>query len=196
MKNRIITIGREFGSGGRTIGRMAAQQLGIPCYDQEIIEKLVEKGGFSAEYIKERGELMVSEGWNAVLGRTGGPTRQDQLWVMQKNLILELAEQGPCVIVGRCADFILSHREDVLKVFVRSTMQKRSQRILQVYGQREESAEQRLRIKDHQRAEYYKMYTGHEWGGSRYYDLVLNSAKFSLEACVKTIIDLYQADFD
>ena len=97
MKNRIITISREFGSGGRTVGKQAAQKLSIPCYDQELIEKIAEESGFAPAYIKEQGEYVVRAGWlsNALAGRfSNGLTTQDQLWLLQRKVILELAEKG------------------------------------------------------------------------------------------------------
>lgn len=107
MKNRIITISREFGSGGRTIGRQTAEALHLPCYDQELIEKISEKSGFTREFVREKGEYTTYGSWfaNALSDRTaGGVSTQDYLWTIQRNTILELAEQGPCVIVGRCAE--------------------------------------------------------------------------------------------
>ena len=113
--NRVITISRQFGSGGRTIGRQVAEKLGIPCYDQELIEQLAEKSGFTKEYIKEHSEYTERGGWlaNALSGRAaGGMTNQDHIWVAQRELILELAAKGPCVMVGRCADYILQGQAD------------------------------------------------------------------------------------
>ena len=104
MKNRVITISREFGSGGRTIGRRAAEQLGIPCYDNELIQKIVEHSGFMEDYVREEGEYAPS-GWFAATlsSRRMGPTNQDRLWIIQHNIICDLAEKESCVIVGRCA---------------------------------------------------------------------------------------------
>ena len=115
MSNRIITISREFGSGGRTIGKEVAERLGIPCYDQEIIDKIAEESGLAKEFIKERGEYAASTSWwqSVSTGRDYyGHSQQDDLWRMQTKVILDLAEKGPCVIVGRCADYILRCRSD------------------------------------------------------------------------------------
>ena len=121
MSNRIITISREFGSGGRTIGRETAMKLGIPCYDQELIEKIAEESGFDKEYIAERGEYASHGGWlaSAFSDRDfNGHSNQDYLWKVQREVILELAEKGPCVIVGRCADYILKDTQDCLTAFI------------------------------------------------------------------------------
>ena len=194
MKNRIITISREFGSGGRTVGKQAAQKLSIPCYDQELIEKIAEESGFAPAYIKEQGEYVVRAGWlsNALAGRfSNGLTTQDQLWLLQRKVILELAEKGPCVIVGRCDDYILREEADCLTAFIHADMEKRAQRIVQVYGEREESPEKRLRDKDKRRAAYYQMYTDMAWGDARHYHVALDSGALGLEKCVSILTGLY-----
>ena len=194
MKNRIITISREFGSGGRTVGKQAAQKLSIPCYDQELIEKIAEESGFAPAYIKEQGEYVVRAGWlsNALAGRfSNGLTTQDQLWLLQRKVILELAEKGPCVIVGRCADYILREEADCLTAFIHADMEKRAQRIVQVYGEREESPEKRLRDKDKRRAAYYQMYTDMAWGDARHYHVALDSGALGIEKCVSILTGRY-----
>lgn len=194
MKKRIITISREFGSGGRTVGKQAAQKLSIPCYDQELIEKIAEESGFAPAYIKEQGEYVVRAGWlsNALAGRfSNGLTTQDQLWLLQRKVILELAEKGPCVIVGRCADYILREEADCLTAFIHADMEKRAQRIVQVYGEREESPEKRLRDKDKRRAAYYQMYTDMAWGDARHYHVALDSGALGIEKCVSILTGLY-----
>ncbi len=194
MKNRIITISREFGSGGRTVGKLAAQKLDIPCYDQELIEKIAEQSGFAPAYIQEQGEYAVRAGWlsNALASRfSNGLTSQDQLWLIQRKVILELAEKGPCVIVGRCADYILREEADCLTTFIHASLEKRAERIVQVYGEREETPEKRLRDKDKRRAAYYQFYTDMSWGDARHYDVALDSGVFGIEKCVSTLVHLY-----
>ena len=106
MKNRVITISREFGSGGRTIGKKVAQALGIPCYDSELLQKIAVESGFNENYIKDAGEYAPSGFLSAAFSHRGfGPTNADYLWEIQYKIITELAEQGPCVIVGRCAAY-------------------------------------------------------------------------------------------
>lgn len=110
MKNRVITISRQFGSGGRTIGKEVAAKLGIPCYDHEVIEKIAEKSGFTKEYIEKRSEDVARGSWlaGAFFSRDySGHSTQDYVWKAQRDTILELAQKGPCVIVGRCADYLL-----------------------------------------------------------------------------------------
>lgn len=192
--NRVITISRQFGSGGRTIGRMTAEKLGIPCYDQELLEQLAEKSGFAKEYIKERGEYTERGGWlaNALSGRIGGGmNNQDHLWIAQRELILELAAKGPCVIVGRCADYILQDHADCLNVFIHAGMTQRSERIVKMYGEREDAPEKRLRDKDRRRKAYYQFYTDMEWGNAENYHISLDSGVIGIEKCAQIIADLY-----
>jgi len=149
MKNRVITISREFGSGGRTIGKKVAEKLGIPCYDAEIIQEMAKETGFAPDYVKEAGEYAPGSFLSAAFSnRMFGPTNEDILWEHQYKVITELAEKGPCVIVGRCADYILRDKADCLKVFIHADMKFRAERIVKVYGEREQSPEERLRDKD------------------------------------------------
>ena len=192
--NRVITISREFGSGGRTIGKLSAERLGIPCYDQELIEKIEEKSGLAKEYIAERGEYTLRGGWlaNAFADRSlNGLSVQDYLWTIQRKTILELAEQGPCVIVGRCADYILDGRADLLKVFIHASIEARAKRIVEKYGESAEAPEKRLRDKDIRRSSYYHFYTDVEWGIAKNYDVALDSGTLGLERCVDIITSLY-----
>ena len=192
--NRVITISRQFGSGGRTIGRQVAKKLGIPCYDQELLEKLSEKSGFTKEYIKERGEYTERGGWlaNALSGRAaGGMNNQDHIWIAQRELILELAQQGPCVIVGRCADYILKDHADCLNVFIHASMADRAERIVKMYGEREDAPEKRLRDKDKRRRAYYQFYTDTQWGLAENYHIALDSGALGLDKCVELIAGLY-----
>lgn len=190
--NRIITISREFGSGGRTIGRKVADKLGIPCYDSELIEKLAQESGFTKDYIKEAGEYTPG-GFlaSAFSNRAFGPTNEDILWEMQCRIITELAEKESCVIVGRCADCVLQDKADCLKVFIHADMAFRAERIVKVYGEREESPEQRLRDKDKRRAAYHRFYTNMKWGYAENYHLTLDSGVLGIDRCVDIISGLY-----
>lgn len=192
MKNRIITISREFGSGGRTIGKMAAEQLGIPCYDAELIQKLAEESGFSESYVKEAGEYTPHSFLSfAFSNRAQGPTNEDVLWDLQYKVITDLAEKGPCVIVGRCADYILRDKADCLKVFIHADMAFRAERIVKVYGEREQSPEQRLRDKDKRRAAYHRFYTDMKWGHAQNYHITLNSGVLGIDRCAEILCELF-----
>lgn len=194
MKNRIITISRQFGSGGRTIGREVAAKLGIPCYDYELIEKFAQESGFTKEYIAERGEYTSHGGWfaSAFSDRDFyGHSNQDRLWAAQRKVILDLAEKGPCVIVGRCADEILRDTADCLTVFIHSDMEKRAERIVKQYGESADAPEKRLRDKDKRRAAYYQFYTDKKWGATENYHISLNSGALGIEKCVDIIAGLF-----
>ena len=195
MSNRIITIGREFGSGGRTIGREVAKKLGIPCYDQELIEKMAEESGFTREYVEKESENASLGSWAAsALGMDGtytAPTNQDRLWAVQSRIIREIAEKESCVIVGRCADVILEDKADLLRVFIHADFEARAKRIVEKYGETEVPTEKRLRDKDKRRALYYQFYTDRKWGDIENYDIILNSSALGPERCVDIIASLY-----
>ncbi len=187
INSRIITISREFGSGGRTIGRQVAEALGIPCYDSEIIEKIAEESGLAKEYVASKDENVSVA--NLYDSTTGAMT--DKMWFAQKKVITELAEKGACVIVGRCADHILRDSADCLSVFIHASAEKRAERIVTEYGQREEEPSKRLADKDKIRKAYYELYTGSQWGASDHYDVCLDSGSIGIAECVKVITALY-----
>ena len=192
MPNRVITISREFGSGGRTIGKLVAEKLGIPCYDAELIEKIAEQSGYSAEYIKQEVEYGTGGWLSAVFAdRSTGLTNQDKMFSIQSRIIEELAEEGPCVIVGRCADFVLRDKADCLNVFIHASMEKRAERIVKEYGERAESPEKRLKEKDKRRAAYHRFYTDMKWGHAQNYHVCLDSGEFGIEKCAEMIAQLY-----
>lgn len=192
MKNRIITISREFGSGGRTIGKKVAENLGIPCYDRELIHKIAQESGFAEEYIQDAGEYSPG-GFlaSALSNRSFGPTNEDYLWEIQWKIITELAEKESCVIVGRCADYILRDKADCLTAFIHASMDYRADRIVRVYGEREVSPQERLHDKDKRRAAYHRFYTDMKWGDAKNYQITLDSGKLGIEQCVKILQMLY-----
>lgn len=192
MKNRIITISREFGSGGRTIGRKVAEKLSIPCYDSELIEKLALESGFSPSYIKDAGEYAPG-GFlaSALSNRAFGPTNEDLLWNLQYQIITDLAQKGPCVIVGRCADYILKDTADCLTVFIHADMDFRAERIVREYGEREASPAERLKDKDKRRAAYHRFYTNMKWGHAQNYHLCLDSGALGIDQCADIIAGVY-----
>ena len=191
---RIITISRQFGSGGRTIGKEVAAKLGIACYDQELIERIAAESGFTKAYVAERSEYASHGSWlaSAFSDRDfNGHSPQDDLWAAQRRVILSLAEKESCVIVGRCADAILKDAADCLTVFIHSDLQHRAERIVKQYGERADSPEKRLKEKDKRRAAYYQFYTDRKWGDVRNYHIALDSGVLGIEACVDLITRLY-----
>lgn len=194
MSNRIIAIGRQFGSGGRTIGKKVAEKLGIPCYDNEILEQMARESGYTAEYLKEHTER--SAGWNwlshAMNASTfTGNSYQDDLWTMQNKIIHDLAEQGPCVFVGFCAEYILRKHDNCLRVFIHADMDKRAKRIVEQYGETGDAPEKRLKDKDRRRATYYQYYTDLKWGAAENYHITLNSGELGIDKCVDILTALY-----
>ena len=197
MAVRIITISREFGSGGRTIGKKLAERLGVPYYDKELVKEVALETGFDPQYVEENGEqapfggrLAYAFNMQGVPGIMRGLSATDFLWCIQREVILKLAEKGPCVIVGRSSDYILKDRPDAFHVFVHAKMDFRAERIVRLYGQSEKTPEQRLREKDKKRAVNYKHYAGRDWGMSQNYNLSLDSGTIGVERCVDLIADL------
>lgn len=194
MKKRIITISREFGSGGRTIGKQLAEKLGVPCYDKELIEKLAEQTGLAKKYIEEQGEYapFMNPFSYAFVGRgINGQSMSDYLWNEQRKKIREIADAESCVIVGRCADYILRDRDDVLNIFIHAPQADRAKRIVEVYGETGVEPVKRLREKDKKRAINYRYYTEQEWGKSTNYHMTLDSSAFGIEGCVDLIYKVF-----
>lgn len=203
MKKKIITVSREFGSGGRTIGKRVAQQLNIPYYDKELVKQVALESGFDPKFIEEQGEFAPSRNrfayaflGRSVPGAMGGMSASDFLWTIQHRVIRDLADKGPCVIVGRCADYILKDRDDCLHTFIHASMEFRADRIVRLYGESEQSPEKRLTDKDTRRRVNYKHYTDREWGMAQNYHITLDSGLIGIEKCVDIILDLVQDKTD
>ena len=195
MQKKIITISREFGSGGRSIGKAVAEKLGYDYYDSELAQRVAEETGFSAEYIADAGEYAPGKSMFSYAFSSGTPhtgtsmNATDYLWAAQCRIIKELAEKGNCVIVGRCADYILRDRDDCLHVFIHADKAYKAKRIVELYGVTDKSPEKRLADKDAKRKVNYKYFTGREWGNIENYHICLNSALFGQDVCADIIAD-------
>lgn len=192
MAKRIITISREFGSGGRFLGEEVAKKLGIKYYDKDIIAQIAEQSGFSPEYITERAELSPKKGLFAYAfsGRdVTGKSIEDRVYETQRKVILEIAEKESCVIIGRNADFILKDRDDVLNVFIHGDMPEKVARICKLYNVTEEEAEKMMADIDKRRMTNYRFYTDQKWGMAKNYTLSLNSSELGYDLCEKIIMD-------
>ncbi|MBB5182551.1 AAA family ATPase [Catenisphaera adipataccumulans] len=187
MKYNVITITREFGSGGRTIAKELAARLGYSYYDYNLVQKIAEQSNFSRQYIEEHGEDASQSGWFAFAWNNYGGGLSDQLYVAQRNVITNLAEQGRCIIVGRCADYILRERTDTFHAFIYADRAFRQKRIVDVYGESDESIESRVEKKDRRRITYYRYYTDRKWGQAKYYDVCLNSGHIGIDMCCDLI---------
>ena len=192
MTKRIITISREFGSGGRFIGEEVAKKLGIAYYDKNIINEIAEKSGLSPEYIQENAELSPKKGLfaYAFAGRDiTGKSVEDMVYEAQRKVILELADKESCVIIGRNADYILKDRDDVLNVFIHGDTPEKIQRITRLYNVEEQKAVNMMADTDKRRMANYNFYTDQKWGKASNYTLCLNSSKLGYDRCEKIIME-------
>ncbi len=192
MAKRIITISREFGSGGRFIGEKVAKKLGITYYDKNIISEIAEKSGLSPEYVQENAELSPKRGLfaYAFAGRDiTGKSVEDLVHEAQRKVILDLAEKEPCVIIGRNADYILKDRDDVLNVFIHGDMPEKIKRITRLYKVNEQEAVKMMADTDKRRGTNYSFYTDQKWGKASNYTLCLNSSQLGYDRCEKIIVE-------
>ena len=192
MEKRIITISREFGSGGRFIGEEVAKKLGISYYDKDIIGQIAEQSGFAPEYIRENAELSPKKGLFAYAfsGRDiTGKSVEDMVSEAQRNVILKIAEKESCVVIGRNADFILKDREDVLNVFIHGDMPEKVQRICKLYNVAEADVAKMITETDKRRRTNYNFYTDQKWGMAGNYSLSLNSSQLGYDRCEKIILE-------
>ena len=211
MKKQVVTISREYGSGGHTIGTYVAKALNIPLYDKEIIDMAAQNSGLSPDFIKKT-EQNISSGWlyTLLLGasyaapgtthigmNTQNPSvpLADQVFNAQRNVIIELAKKGPCVIVGRCADYILRHCEqinktDVLNVFIYAPLKDKVKRAIEQKGLDPATAERDVKLIDKRRANHYNTFTERTWGKRDHYDLLINSSLLGLEKTAEMIIEV------
>ena len=192
MAKKIITISREFGSGGRFIGEEVAKKLGISYYDKNIISRIAEKSGLSPEYIQESAELSPKKGLlaYALAGRDiTGKSVEDMVYEAQRKVILELADREPCVIIGRNADYILKDRDDVLNVYIHGNMPEKIQRICKLHNTSEADAVKMINDIDKRRMTNYNFYTDQKWGKAANYTLCLNSSQPGYDKCESIIIE-------
>ena len=192
MPKRIITISREFGSGGRFIGEEVAKKLGVAYYDKDIIGKIAEQSGLSPEYIQENAELSPKKGLFAYAfsGRDiTGKSVGDMVYEAQRKIIMEIAEKESCVIIGRNADFILKDRNDVLNVFIHGDMPEKTQRIIDLYNVEEKEAVKMMADTDKRRMTNYNFYTEQKWGKVSNYTLCLNSSQLGFDRCERIIME-------
>lgn len=192
----VITISRQYGSGGRFIGRKLAEALNIPFYDKELITMAAEESGMSRELFEKADEkatssLLYTLSMNSYLlhGMAGVPDLplNDKVFLIQSEVIRKLAAKGPCVIVGRCADYILREHPGSVNVYIYSDMEDRVERATTYYNLSADRAREQIQKMDKKRATYYNFYTNQKWGRAENYDLSLNSAKIGIEGCVEVI---------
>lgn len=201
MKKTAITISREFGSGGRSIAQMVAERLGYSFYERALVERVAKESGYSVDFVEQHGEdanstssFLFNLARSGTSGNSGVPGISDKLYVVQHNTIKQIVQEGPCVIVGHCADYILSDCEEALHVFIHAKKQFKAARIVELYGESEDSPYKRLEEKDKKRKVYYKNYTGRIWGMSNNYHISLDSGELGIENCVDVIVKLAKGE--
>ncbi len=198
---KVITIGRQFGSGGRAIGKLVAEKLGIPFYDKEIIKEMSKESGLSHEILDDYDEKPTNSFlYSLSLGAytygnsiTGIPEMpmSDKIFVIQSDVIKKLAGEGPCVIVGRCAESILKDNFETLSVFIHSDFDARIKRVAEYDGIRHDEAAEKIRKTDKKRASYHNYYSELKWGAATSYDLCINS-KIGIENAADLIVNCFK----
>lgn len=185
----IITISREYGSGGRYIGKLVSEKLGIKLYDKEFVEEIAKSTGLSAEYIKDNEQKRtVLDNLNN--GYYAGLTNADELFIKESELIKDVAEKESCIIVGRCADFILKDKENVIRIFINNSMENKIKRATKFYGMSEEHATKEISRINKLRANHYKYYTENNWKDPSNYDICINSDSIGIDNAVELICDI------
>ncbi|HIT85693.1 MAG TPA: cytidylate kinase-like family protein [Candidatus Ornithomonoglobus intestinigallinarum] len=199
--SRVITVGRQFGSGGRDVGQKIAAALNIPYYDKELVEKAAEKSNMSSEAVKEIDERATNSLLYSIV--TGGfgmkglntplfyeMPMNDKFFIAQSEVIKELAREGDCVVVGRCADYVLENEEnvDVFSLFVYAPLEFRTMRVARDLKLTENRAKEHIQKTDKQRRTYYDYYTSRSWGNMTNYDLCINTGKIGIDNAAELII--------
>lgn len=195
-----VTIGRQFGSGGREIGKRVAQALGVPYYDKELLKVAAEKSGLSHEFLTNYDEKPTNSflyslvmGQQNVLSGMRGSTVEQLASQAQRDAVLSVAEQGSCVIVGRCADYILRDKPGLVRVFICADDEARVERICQRDGLAEKEAREKMKKMDKARSAYYAFHADREWGAADSYDLCINSSRSGVDTAVELILRLCKA---
>lgn len=201
MGKKIITISREYGSGGRQVGLTVAKKLGMEFYDKELIDAAAKEIGFPTEMIADREQRLTNSLlYNFAMGTLYGiayPREPkvselpltEQIYQAQKKAIEEAAKRGFCIFVGRCADYILKSRPDVLRVFIYADRDIRKRRAIEEYGEIEEYIDEFMYQTDKRRRIHYENYTNQKWGSRENYDLMLNSGDLGLDKCVELLCE-------
>ncbi|MEE1197125.1 MAG: cytidylate kinase-like family protein [Lachnospiraceae bacterium] len=206
MENTVITIARQYGSGGKTIGAMLAKRLGINCYSHEILRLASDESGINERLFGETDERLKISSWFKPLKRpyegslispeSSDFTSDENLFNYQAKVMKDLAANESCVIIGRCADYVLKEHPKVLSVFIHADKQFCLDRAMERHSMSVREMEKYIEKTDKKRADFYKYYTGREWTDARNYDLCLNSGKLGFEKCVEEIISYMNIRFE
>lgn len=196
--SRIITISRQYGSGGREIGAKLAARLGIPFYDNELISRAAKESGFSeAAFDNAEKKATNSLLYSIAMGMSSYSTRDigfthlsldDQLYLAQSNVIRKVAKEGPCVIVGRCADYILKDYGNVVNIYIWAELEARKIRAIEIYHLNPDKAEDEIIKTDKRRANYYNFHASEKWGRAENYHLSIRSDYIGIDQSVECIL--------
>lgn len=193
----VVTISREYGSGGREVGRLLAEQLNIPFYDKELLTYMAQNSGLDEELFKEIDSKISFANFyfsdpkefrkvGSNLHNLGMLGLMERIQAVQEKMITQLSQES-CVIIGRCSDYILRNDPDVVKVFIRSSIQDKKQRVMSEYGEKEENLNARMYEIDSKRAAFYNHFTNATWAKPTNYDLMISTEKVSLKEAAKVI---------
>lgn len=190
--HKVITISRQYGSGGRIVAQKLAEALNLPFYDNELITLAAEKTGLSVDCFKDAektsvGNLFFSLTSLAPSIDSVGLPLNEKIFLVQSQVIKEVAEEGSCVIVGRCADYVLRENPNCINIFLQADLPDRVERAVTMYDMPEHHAEANVIKTDKRRANYYNYFTGGKWGKAEHYDLILNTSRMELDKIVEVI---------
>ena len=193
----IITVGRQYGSGGRYVAKLLAEKLGIPYYDKELLAEVAKDSGIGKDLLEEHDEKNTRNFLFSMMSGSqpfadSGAMYMDmplnhRIFLAQFDTIRRIAGEGPCVIVGRCADYVLRDEPQVLNVFIKASQEERIRRVVRYYGVDPLKAEEKLKKADKQRASYYNYYATNSWGDVNNYDLCVDTGTFGIEGAVELI---------
>ena len=200
----IITIGRQFGSGGREIGKRLADELGIEFYDKELLSRAAKDSKICKELFETHDEkptnsflyslVMDTYSMGFASGSVNEMPLNHKIFLAQFDASKKIAEEGPCVLVGRCADYALEERDDVLSVFIHADLEDRIKNVAKLNELTDNKAKDLIHKTDKRRASYYNYYTNKKWGDAESYDICINSSKFGVDGCVKAIKDFLELE--
>ncbi len=199
MEKAIITIGRQLGSQGREIGRNLAKALNIPFYDKELIVEAAKQSGFTEKMFENADEkptnsflyslVMSMQPGSGLYNHYNDFLNNDNIFKIQSDVIREIADRGPCIIVGRCADYVLREKENLVKVFIHADLDTRTKRIMERDGVSQKEAHNAVLKADKRRGNYYNFYTNEVWGDVKNYDIAIDSGKLDTDKCVKLLAE-------
>ena len=200
----VITIGRQLGSGGKEVGLQLAEELGIKCYDKELLERAAKDSGLCQELFENNDEkptnsflyslVMDTYSFGYSSAAFADMPINHKVFLAQFDTIKNIAKEGPCVIVGRCADYALEERDDVLSVFIHADLEDRIKNVAKLNELTDNKAKDLIHKTDKRRASYYNYYTNKKWGDAESYDICINSSKFGVDGCVKAIKDFLELE--